>query len=388
MLSPCMEKLVAAKLQIALNHTFFSTVASELRFIEHKTATLTCGTDGSRVYANPQYVAGRNMAEMMFILCHTLLHVVLLHPQRRGSRDKLVWDIATDLAVNLILVKCGLVAPPKALIDPKFEGMTAEKIYDELMKDARHINVHWASLDDHALWDKPDGVPPPGQKAQDLGPTLTPEQIREIAVGAFELSKMCGKMPAGLERMFDQLMAPKVNWRQVLYRFIEQLEQDDYTYDRHARRYEPHGVYLPTLRDQDGLHLGIGFDTSGSISDQDLTRFVSELIAICRQKMLVKIFGVICDAAVHEVFEIDNTKTVQEIVEYVRACMKGGGGTDMNPIIDVFDKLEKFNAGVIFTDGFWPDPAPPKTKIKILWCLTHDRDIPFGRKLLIEEGER
>ncbi len=40
---------------------------------------------------------------MEFVLCHEVLHLVLLTHLRRGSRDPRLWNYSTDFAINFSL---------------------------------------------------------------------------------------------------------------------------------------------------------------------------------------------------------------------------------------------------------------------------------------------
>jgi len=388
-LSGALEKLTAAKVKLAIHHPFFSFLVSQIRLIESKTETETLGTDGSRIYYNPDYTNKRSITELIFILCHEILHIINLHPSRRHSRDPKLFNVACDYCVNDILVKSELVPPREVLLDDKYSGMIAEQVYDDLFQNAKKVSANMCCLDDHSLWNKPGRGPakPGSDEEKRLGPELTPERVREIAVGAYHAAKMIGKVPGGVERMFEEIMRPKINWEQVLYRFVERLEKDDYTYSRYNRRYEPCGVYLPSIREEDGLQLGVGIDVSGSIGAGELTRFVTELIAIARQKIQVKMRFIILDCTIQDEFDLDNSKPISAIVEELRRRVKGGGGTDMSPAIQEFDKRPELAAVIIFTDGFIPPPVKPKRNMKVLWALTHDCDLPYGQKILIEAGD-
>lgn len=396
------EKMTAARLKLALDHPFFSFLAAQLRYIESETATDTCGTDGSRIYYNPKFIDKMTVAHMLFVLCHEILHIVNLHPSRRGGRDHHIWNAACDFAINHILIESGLTAPKEILHDEKYNGMTAEQIYDLLYKNAKHVTITICTLDDHKLWDKPgkgqcqgkdgktsatvkvaEGV---GVKIEgDLGPDLSPDDIRKMAIRAFHMAKLIGKVPAGLARMFGELMRPKVNPMQVLHRFVEKIEEQSYDWTRQNKKHALQGVYLPRMQDEEGLRIGIGVDTSGSIGDEELRLFMGWIVSIFRQKMNVKARIISCDCEVHEEFDLDNTKSLNYIMAQLKEKMRGGGGTDMTPIIRNLNQRKDLKAMVILTDGYWETPREkPRRGFPVLWGLTHDREVPFGQKILVE----
>ena len=73
--------------------------------------------------------------QAQFALAHEALHCALSHFSRREHRDRHRWDIACDLAINPLLIKEGMTAPPGALYDVGFEGMMAEEIYPYIKDD-------------------------------------------------------------------------------------------------------------------------------------------------------------------------------------------------------------------------------------------------------------
>ena len=64
------------------------------------------------------------------------------HMGRRGERDPQLWNIADDYCVNQDLLdqKIG-ERIPVGLYDTKYKGWSAEEVYDDLMKNAKEINI-------------------------------------------------------------------------------------------------------------------------------------------------------------------------------------------------------------------------------------------------------
>ena len=63
-------------------------------------------------------------------LAHEVLHPALQHHTRRGDRDRKRWNMACDFAINPLLLDAGLTLPKDVLIDHRFRGMSAERIYN------------------------------------------------------------------------------------------------------------------------------------------------------------------------------------------------------------------------------------------------------------------
>lgn len=60
----------------------------------------TAATDGKRYYWNPQFVIDHDRIGLRIISTHEAGHAMYLHPQRRGSRNPRLWNIAVDFIVN------------------------------------------------------------------------------------------------------------------------------------------------------------------------------------------------------------------------------------------------------------------------------------------------
>jgi len=68
--------------------------------------------------------------ELQYLWAHEVLHCAFLHLVRRGSRDVMLWNLATDIAIDQILKDQGMVVVDE--IDPPegyHLGMSAEQVY-------------------------------------------------------------------------------------------------------------------------------------------------------------------------------------------------------------------------------------------------------------------
>ena len=118
-------------------------------------------------------------------------------------------------------------------------------------------------------------------------------------------------------------------------------------------------------------------DTSGSISDQQIAEFLSEVDAL-KGQMRARITLLACDARLAEdgpwVFE------PWEEFKMPRSCT-GGGGTSFLP---VFDWVEHSGAApqllVYFTDadGEFPPSEPP---YPVIWLVKGRSPVPWGQRI-------
>src|ERR1700733_2445237 len=124
----CIQK---ARTTLLLDHPFFGTLLFRLG-AQARSSIATMATDGVSLYFNPQFVETLSAAEIAGTLAHEVMHPALQHHTRRGGRNPRRWNMACDYAINPMLVDAGLTLPKDVLLDHRFRGMSAERIYNLL----------------------------------------------------------------------------------------------------------------------------------------------------------------------------------------------------------------------------------------------------------------
>jgi predicted metal-dependent peptidase len=89
-------------------------------------------TDGYNIFINIEFVQTLTEDEVIGVLAHEVMHCVLGHIDRRGTRNQEIWNIAIDFATNLMLFDAGVNLPRTGLLDRAYRGMTAQDIYSAL----------------------------------------------------------------------------------------------------------------------------------------------------------------------------------------------------------------------------------------------------------------
>jgi predicted metal-dependent peptidase len=100
-------------------------------------------------------------------------------------------------------------------------------------------------------------------------------------VQAANAAKLCGNTSACLDRLVGAVVKPTVPWQRILERFVNAATADDYDWTRFDRRYLDSGWYFPDLYSDKVGELAIVIDTSGSIGDDTLNQFQSEVQSLC-----------------------------------------------------------------------------------------------------------
>ena len=217
--------------------------------------------------------------------------------------------------------------------------------------------------------------------AEDQSPEAQNEAVERV-VQAAQVAKAMGSLPAWAKQFLGDLLEPKVDWTEALARFLTEVTENDYSFARPNRRFVAQGMYLPGKHGNDGMgYLAVVFDTSGSVSMDEMKRFASEVVEAVQTTNPVGLALIYCDAVVQHVDTFDHP-TKDEVMESLHRY--GCGGTDMTAALDwIDDNLDDVRAAVVFTDGYTPfglERAYPT-----LWAVTSkDVQASMGETLYVE----
>ena len=333
------EKLITARIGLLLRAPFFGNLATRMGLINADEWCPTAATDGRRFYYNSEFVNNLPLKQLEFLVGHEVLHAVYDHMGRRGNRDPKLWNIADDYCVNWDLVEQRVGDKiPVALYDSKYKGMCAEEVYDDLYANADKINVDQLLkqlLDEHLDGGGEEDGEGDGSESDKSGqgngrPKLTEAEKKEIrdeikeAVLAAATSVGAGNLPGGVKRMIKDLIEPVMDWRELLQQQIESTVKSDYTWARPSRRSWHMDAVMPGMKPGEQIDVVIGIDTSGSIIDQDLKIFLSEIKGIMEAYDEYKITVMGWDTEVGNV-AVFNSDNLEDISAFEPG---GGGGTD------------------------------------------------------------
>jgi predicted metal-dependent peptidase len=140
-------RIQKARTALLLDHPFFGSLLFRLG-ARALSSIATMATDGVSLYFNPEFVETLSSAELMGTLAHETMHPALQHHTRRGGREPKRWNMACDYAINPLLIDAGLTLPKNLLLDDRFRGMSAERIYNLL--EAEEGDENQNSSDDES----------------------------------------------------------------------------------------------------------------------------------------------------------------------------------------------------------------------------------------------
>jgi predicted metal-dependent peptidase len=356
-----LKKLSVARAQLILNkgQGFWGVLALRLNLVERPECK-TLAVDGKSVFYNPDFVMSLSDSLCRSAMAHEVMHCVLDHMRRRGDRSPKKWNQAGDYAINLILEEGGFEIGESWLLHKNYAGMSADEIYNMLPDD---------DSGDDAL----DEVLEPTDNADSQAQAV---EWQIAAVQAATAAKSQGTLPGAIQRLVEDIIEQKVDWKSALRAFMTERAKDDYSWARPNRRYLSAGLYLPGMYSEAMGEVCVAIDTSGSIDQHTLNAFGAEIKAIVESAKPVMTRVIYCDAAVNHVDEFTQE---QELA----FKMHGGGGTDFRPPFDLIEQQGHKPACMVYlTDGY--GPFPPEPPYPTLWVCTTDVVAPFGRTIPIK----
>ncbi len=196
----------------------------------------------------------------------------------------------------------------------------------------------------------------------------------EVAVGvAANSARKAGKLPASLESFVKELQEPKIPWREVLRRFVENNAKNDYSWTYPSSRYAHTGMYLPSIK-SDELDIVVAIDSSGSVSDEELNQFIAEVDAISKE-LHATMTVMCCDTQLGEIQEFTPYDTVGVNIKIDRR-----GGTEFKPVFDYVEKEGLTPKCLVYLTDLCCYSYPKEPDYPTLWVKTGDygEGPPFG----------
>lgn len=356
--------------------TFLTTIYCSLK-VSWKDDIPTACTNGVYLWINPAWFQTLSEKMRVTLLAHELWHIAYMHMARCGWRIHEIFNMAADHAINLMLIAHGYHfdrlpnGEMLGLADPQYIGMTAEQIYDKLIKNTFKIELPFGS--DFSTPESPDEMEEP-----------TPEQQADIVAlitKATILSQMnpseAGTLPAEFTSMMDTLLRPRLKWENLVDRWLTERSDEGHTWTKPNRRFRD--VYLPSRTGQEGLvHLVYAIDCSGSLKDSQLLVINSELKG-WKERFNPQAMTIISfDTRIQKSWELTNEDDLSSL-KFI-----GRGGTDMHPVFALVE-AQKPQALIMMSDMDCVIPPKPKAT-EILWvCLDNPRWLaPYGKAIHID----
>jgi predicted metal-dependent peptidase len=340
--------------------------------------TPTAKTNGLDVTYGRAFVDSLNDKQLAFLILHENMHKAYRHLvvwESLYKRNPMLANLACDYVINLQIrdydPDCEETEMPtdedgEALgcLDEKYRGMDAHQVFMMLQKeqdeDCNGSGGSGQGMDEHD-W----------EGAQDGTPEEKAKQAQEIEGALRQGSILVGKMGGNVSRDINELLTPKVNWKDALRDFVKTATQgkDNTTWRRLHKRYIGMDIIMPSTYDEKVGGIVIGVDTSGSIGGEELAQFLGEVKSICDEVSPEQIDLLYWDTEVagHETYQQNQLASLTETTQ-----AKGGGGTSPE-CVPRFIKEHRLEPEcvIMLTDGYIgaQDPNDWQINKPILWCI-------------------
>ena len=376
-------KISQAKAKLLVEYPYFGTLASRLH-LEINDNIEAYVSNGVKVEYNSDYFAKLKIEELSFIFANGAMHASLAHKSRKQNRSGWLWQMATDMAINGMLLENGMSMPYGSQYRKRFSGMYAEEIYAELkadiLRDDEDLEYEADNADDVEQKDdtqKEDKNKEQEQTQEQIEEEILQEQLfAEEAISLLESKFAKSERPQSIEHFFTLENVGKIDWREELKNALASYFRDDYTLLPPSKKLLYTGIYLPSSVSQT-FRLVIVIDSSGSVDEILLDSFLSEVNFLMALVQNYEIELIVCDDKVHahktfytgEALEID---------------VKGFGGTDFRVAFRfVEENFDDVKLLLYFTDleGFFPSQAP---NYEVKWISEKEQEVPFGEVLLLQ----
>ena len=358
------KRLAKAKTALVLEHPFVGNIALNMPFrIDDTLNPPTAATDGKQVLFHSEFVETLSDEQLKFVVAHECMHPMLEHNFRRNSRDPRKWNQATDYVINQLLTEEGIGRMPEmGLLDPAIyqQGKgTSDGIYKLLPEGG-----------DDPLDDCRDGEGDPAEQAQQQA------EWKVRVAQAAQAAKMMGKLSAGMSRLVGDILQPKVDWRDVLRRFVEKCRDDQRTWARPNRRFLSQGMYLPSVTGEAMGEIVVAVDCSGSIDNATINQFAAEIRTIKDDSNPRAIHVVYFDSEVshYDKYERD---------DYLDIKPHGGGGTAFSPVFNYITEHGIEPVACVFLTDLYCSDFGDAPDYPVLWVSTECDTAPFGEVVMM-----
>ena len=370
----------------------------------------TAGTNGRDVVYGRAFINDADDKLTRFVVLHEYFHVMLMHMtvwQKMFEEDPQTANFAADAVINLMLDDLDptgdfLTVWENAVLDQQYRGMDTGEIYRAMKKKQNGKPQDGSGSGNGKSSDKPKAAN--GKEAQQFDKhepakpdakgdgegmkSLTPDEAEEVKRTVDSALRqgalIAGKIGADVSRAFGDLLEPQVDWAEQLREWLRTTAagNDLSTWRKPSRRWLAQDTYMPSRYTEAVRRVTIGVDTSGSISQVQLQRALTEIMCACDtvRPEIVDVIYWDSRVAAHEVYEGEAVQTLAQTTK-----PKGGGGTCVTSMREYMEREDiKPEATIVFTDGYvepdwggqWPGP--------VLWAIsTKGMRAPSGVSLYV-----
>ena len=359
------------------------------------------GVDGEKIYYNMEFVLDAFQKEKNYCtraFLHMIFHCIFSHPFRYENLDRECWDLATDLAVEYVILDLDLkdaaLDTDESLkrlfrgLQEKVPLLTAEKLYRFFLEHPQEREDYGAQevlfhRDDHAQWipmkevdakDRRDDTYTTNTKTgmigcheADSGEEGEQEEVDEALVGQRQsdwqdvsqhaktdletFSREQGYGSGSLLLNLNAALRDRYNYGEFLKKFAvlgEEMhindDEFDYIYYTYGLQLYENMPLVEPLEYRESKRIRefvIAIDTSGSCQGKTVERFLRKTYSILKSSesyfARVNIHIIQCDSKIQKDVKVTTQEEFEKYMEDVE--LSGFGGTDFRPVFEYVDGM-------------------------------------------------
>ena len=417
-------KLDSFLVRFLMHEPFFSTIIRSMDKIKTtsiSTAGVTAANGRLTLYWNPYFLAGLKTREVFGLLKHECYHLIFKHCTARRQNPHLIWNFATDLAINSLIpeneLPTGGLIPGKPLDTSKItdkeylekmqkfsdlvasfpKGQASEWYMKQLMEDENLQEMMQQNGDCSMSGGNPGQGSGQGQGSGDdknqsqggggfpgfddhegWGEGLSDEE-RQIAEGQIQetvkeaarkadRANGWGSVPASVQKEIRAMIKKSVDWKRVLQTFVGKRQRANKS-STHRRLNRKYPYIHPGKHRNYTSSLAIYIDQSGSVGDDEIALFFGALTELAKSvTFTVYHFDVGVD---------DKNKFVwRKGKKNIKPHRTRSGGTCFDSVEDHFRNVRgEFDGYLILTDGM--APKPKSTVSQRCWVILPNYSLYF-----------
>lgn len=356
------------RINFLFNHPFLSVLALSIptTFEENKTSAFF--TNGHKISIDINKLSKYSDDEITYLYAHTLLHIVLKHPSRKGARKLEIWNQACDIVTNLVLETFSDVGtmPLDEMHNKKYKDKSAEEVYEALEKQKKEEEQSSKENSEKKSSAKPkDGgnldaneYSKDKQDIDEVNNTKTDqgdiEKLDGIIIQALTIAQQSISKYAGLNIEIEEIIKPEINLHDILKEYlISSFFEKSLSFSQPNRRYVHKGLYLPcNKKSQELIELYIALDSSSSVTLDEYKEFLGIISEVCEVFYEYKIVVLPFDkfVKVEHIIEFDS---FNEAVKNDFFIPKSDGGTNFDEVLRYLKttNISPNNLLMVLSDG-------------------------------------
>ncbi|WP_288005914.1 VWA-like domain-containing protein [Thermofilum sp.] len=323
-------------------------------------------TDGKSIYLGSM-IHEMSPRDIAHVIAHEAIHIILKHairskqilkkhPELVPEQFFQLANYVADAYVHMYLMQTkisptsyeNLVKPSdvKETFGVSIEDKSFEEVMEEILRKSKKIEVSYSGkgscIGDYKRPKKMVLVNKGTDRedTQDVDEEKIEREINKRLADAYNAAKNADTVPEGIERLINELLKPKVDWRTIIRKDLSGFfgSRHRYSWKRMSKK-QPGLVPGRKSIGARGDVLVL-VDTSGSIGEEKLQQFIAETFAIAKvagRDVLV----IPWDASAYEPFKIRRNEDVKKVK------LKGGGGTVIFPALKLAEKYVKPSTRIV-----------------------------------------